>query len=52
MACRMLAPGSGTEPMPSAVKAWSPNHWNTREESQKEKNKNHKLTHIWNLEKW
>ena len=30
-ACRILAPGPGIEPMPSAVEAWSPNHWTTRE---------------------
>ena len=29
-ACRILHPQSGIEPVPSAVKAWSPNHWTTR----------------------
>ena len=25
--CRILVPSPGTEPVPLAVKAWSPNHW-------------------------
>ena len=31
MACGVLVPHGGTEPMPSAVKAWSPDHWTTRD---------------------
>ena len=31
MACRLLGPQLGMEPMPSAVEAWSLNHWTTRE---------------------
>ena len=31
MACGILVPQPGIEPGPSAVKAWSPNHWTTRE---------------------
>ena len=31
IACGILVPGPGIEPMPSAVKAWSPNHWTARE---------------------
>ena len=31
MACGVLVPHGGTEPMPSAVKAWSPDHWATRD---------------------
>ena len=30
-ACGILVPQPGTEPEPSAVKAWSPNHWTVRE---------------------
>ncbi|XP_073653948.1 protein yippee-like 2 isoform X1 [Tursiops truncatus] len=30
-ACRIFVPRSGIEPRPSAVKAWSPNHWTARE---------------------
>ena len=30
-ACGILLPRPGIEPQPSAVKAWSPNHWTTRE---------------------
>ena len=30
-ACGILAPRPGIEPGPWAVKAWSPNHWTTRE---------------------
>ena len=30
-ACRILVPQPGIEPMPSAVKVWSPHHWATRE---------------------
>ena len=31
MACRILVPLPGFEPVPPAVDAWSPNHWTTRE---------------------
>ena len=31
MACGILVPRPGIEPGPSAVKAWSPNHWTARE---------------------
>ena len=31
MACGILVSQSGIEPAPLAVKAWSPNHWTTRE---------------------
>ena len=31
VACGIIVPLPGTEPMPSAVKAQSPNHWTTRE---------------------
>ena len=31
MACGILVPQPGIEPGPSAVKAWSPNHWTARE---------------------
>ena len=31
MACGMLVPQPGTEPMTAAVEVWSPNHWTTRE---------------------
>ena len=34
VACGILIPQPGIEPMPSAVKAWSPNHWTSREVSQ------------------
>ena len=30
VACRILAPPPGIEPMPSAVEALSPNHWTSR----------------------
>ena len=30
-ACRILVPRTGIELRPSAVKAWSLNHWTTRE---------------------
>ena len=30
-ACGVLVPQLGTEPMPSAVEAWSLNHWANRE---------------------
>ena len=30
-ACRILVPQPGIEPGPSAMKAWSPNHWTSRE---------------------
>ena len=30
-ACRILFPWLGIEPSPTAVQAWSPNHWSTRE---------------------
>ena len=30
-ACGILVPQQGIEPRPSALKAWSPNHWTTRE---------------------
>ena len=30
-ACRILVPRPGTEPMPPAVEAWSPNHCTARE---------------------
>ena len=29
-ACMIFVPQPGTEPRPSAVKAWSPNHWTPR----------------------
>ena len=31
VACGILVPPPGIEPAPSAVKAWSPNHWTARE---------------------
>ena len=31
VACGILVPRPGTEPGPSAVRVWSPNHWTTRE---------------------
>ena len=31
MACKMLVPQPGMEPMPPAVEMWSLNHWTTRE---------------------
>ena len=31
MACRILVPRPGIEPMPPAVEAQSPNHWTARE---------------------
>ena len=31
MACKILVPGPGIEPGPTAVKALSPDHWTTRE---------------------
>ena len=31
MACGILVPQSGIEPMPPAVEVWSPNHWTARE---------------------
>ena len=31
MACEILVPQPGIEPVPSTVKARSPNHWTTRE---------------------
>jgi len=31
MACRILVPLPGSEPVPPAVEAWSPNHWTIRE---------------------
>ena len=31
MACRIVVPQLGIEPMPPAVEAWSPNHWTARE---------------------
>ena len=31
MACGILAPRPGIEPMPPAVEAWSLNHWTNRE---------------------
>ena len=30
-ACGILVPQPGIEPRPSAVKAWSPNHWTAKE---------------------
>ena len=30
-ACRILVPWPGIEPWPSVMRAWSPNHWTTRE---------------------
>ena len=30
-ACGVLVPQPGVEPAPSAVRAWSPNHWTARE---------------------
>ena len=30
MACGVFVPWAGTEPRPSIVKAWSPNHWTAR----------------------
>ena len=30
-ACRILVPQTGIEVKPSAMKAWSPNHWTARE---------------------
>ena len=30
-ACGILVPRPGIEPGPSAVRAWSPNHWTARE---------------------
>ena len=31
VACRILVPWPGVEPMPPAVEAWHPNHWAARE---------------------
>ena len=31
LACGILVPQPGIEPMPPAVEAWSPNHWPIRE---------------------
>ena len=31
MAFGILTPQPGSEPMPLAMKVWSPNHWITRE---------------------
>ena len=31
LACEILVPQPGIEPMPSVVKGQSPNHWTTRE---------------------
>ena len=31
MACGILVPQPGIEPVPSTVKVWSPNHWTARE---------------------
>ena len=31
LACGILLPRPGIEPVPSAMKAWSPNHWMARE---------------------
>ena len=31
VACRILVPQPGIEPMPPAMEAWSPNHWTARE---------------------
>ena len=31
MTCGILVPQPDIEPVPSAVKVWSPNHWTTRE---------------------
>ena len=31
VACRIVVPREGIEPVPSAAKARSPNHWTTRE---------------------
>ena len=31
VACGILVPQPGTEPMPPAVEAWSLNHWTARE---------------------
>ena len=32
MACGILVPRPGIEPMPPAMQAWSPNHWTARED--------------------
>ena len=31
MACGILVPQPGIEPVPPAVESWSPNHWTARE---------------------
>ena len=31
LACEILVPGAGTEPVPSTLKAQTPNHWTVRE---------------------
>ena len=31
MACGILVPQPGIEPVPPVVEAWSPNHWTARE---------------------
>ena len=31
MACRILVPQPGIEPVPPAVEVWSLNHWTTKE---------------------
>ena len=31
MACQILVPQPGIEPVSPAVETWSPNHWTTRE---------------------
>ena len=31
LACVILVPQPGVEPMSPALEAWSPNHWTTRE---------------------
>ena len=31
LACEILVPQPGIKPQPFAVKAWSPNHWTTKE---------------------
>ena len=36
VACRILIPLPGIKPVPSAVEAWSLNHWTTREAPAKE----------------
>ena len=30
MGCGILVPSLGVKPIPSAVEAWSPNHWTTK----------------------